>query len=115
MQSDGEDGTFVGRVPTGCQRCHENRLHSDCEDGHFVGRVQTVLTGCPKSTRVVHLEKIEILSEEFQQGVERMQGQSTLRKWRSCRKSSDRMSKSPGFAFQPWVGSSTKPLDGHEI
>jgi len=46
VQSDGEDGTFVGRVPTGCQRCHENRLHSDCEGGTFVGRVPT---GCQRS------------------------------------------------------------------
>jgi len=43
LQPVGEDGTFVGRVPTGRQRSHENRLQSGCEHGHFVGRVPT---GC---------------------------------------------------------------------
>ena len=47
MQSDGEDGTFVGRVPTGRERSDETRLQSDCEDGTFVGRVPT---GCQASS-----------------------------------------------------------------
>ena len=47
VQSDCEDGTCVGRVPTGRQRSDETRLQSDCEDGTFVGRVPT---GCQASS-----------------------------------------------------------------
>ena len=69
MQSDGEDGTFVGRVPTGCQRSHEHRLHSDYEDVHFVGRVPT---GCQRSHEKrlqSDGEDVAILSEGFLQDV----------------------------------------------
>ena len=83
------------------------------ESGHFVRRVPT---GCQKIMRAVHLEKMDILSEEFQKDFQKLSGQSTLRKWTSCRKTSDKMSKNPRLVFfQSCVGSSPEPLAGCDI
>ena len=68
-KSDDKDGTFVGRVPTGCQRSHENRLQSDCEDGTFVGRVPTGCQRSQKNRLQSDGKDVAILSEEFLQDV----------------------------------------------
>ena len=44
--NDGEDGIFVGRVPTGCLRGEKKKQQSESEDDTFVGRVPT---GCQRS------------------------------------------------------------------
>jgi len=94
VQSDGEDGTFVGRVPTGLLEmsreqtalrlrrwpfCRQGSDSSDrmskkhegsppWENWDFVWRVPT---GSRKNAGAVHLEKMAILSEEFRQDVQK--------------------------------------------
>ena len=148
------NGHCVGRVPTGCLKtwrqstlrkwtfCQKssNRMSKNhegsppWENGHLVGRVPK---GFPKIVRAVHLEKMNILSEDFRQDVQKsstcffsiLRGQfswatcwlrhlkivalfvwPTLRKWKYCWKSSD-----PRLAVQSWVGSSSELLAGYEI
>ena len=61
--NDGEDDTFVGRVPTGCQRSRENRLKQCSPAKTHEHELES------KNCELSLVAKMSLLSEEFRQDV----------------------------------------------
>ena len=92
-QSDGDCGTFVGRVPTGCLRSHKNRWQSKGEGDTFVGRIPT---GCRRrrENRLQQCTFVGRVPTGCLRSHNRCQSEGERwRRWHFCRKSSDKMSE----------------------